>query len=75
MKIAKQYLLQAVGSLQLCAGQEAGCEAAVHAMIQVFKEEDAQAMIIVDASNAFNRLHREVALRNSEVICPAWLLF
>ncbi len=70
MKIAKSDLQKSVGSLQLCAGQDAGCEAAVHAMSLVFKAEETEAMIFVDASNAFNRLNRQAALRNSEVVCP-----
>ena len=46
------------GSIQLCAGQDAGCEAAVHAMEQLFTADDTEAMILVDATNAFNRLNR-----------------
>ena len=49
MRIVKRDLQNAVGSIQLCAGQEAGCEAAVHAMKQVFEDEDTEAMILVDA--------------------------
>ena len=67
----KRYLQNAVGSIQLCAGQDAGCEAAVHAMAQIFDDNETEAMIFVDASNAFNRLNRQVALRNTEVVCPA----
>ena len=36
MRIARQDLLYAAGSSQLCAGQIGGCEAAVHAMKQIF---------------------------------------
>ena len=36
MSVIGQDVLKAAGPLQLCAGQEAGCEAAVHAMRQVF---------------------------------------
>ena len=39
-------------------------------MIWVLEEEDTKAMILMDALNAFNCLNREVALHNSEVICP-----
>ncbi len=49
---ARQDLMDAIGSLQLCAGQDAGCEASVHAMTRVFDEKDTEAMIFVDASNA-----------------------
>ena len=70
-KTTKRYLQNAVGSIQLCAGQDAGCEAAVHAMAQIFDDNETEAMIFVDACNAFNRLNRQVALRNTEVVCPA----
>ena len=58
------------GSLQLCAGQEAACEAGVHAMRSVFEDEGTEAILLVDASNAFNTLNRQVALRNVLNLCP-----
>ena len=36
MRIARQDLLYAAGSSQLCAGQIGGCEATVHAMKRIF---------------------------------------
>lgn len=71
MKYAKTDLQQAVGPLQLCAGFESGCEAAIHAMSEIFGEEDTEAMIFVDASNAFNSLNREATLVNSLSVCPS----
>ena len=68
MRIAKYDVQNAVGTIQLCAGQDAGCEAAVHAMERVFADEDTEAMILVDA---FNCLNRQVTLRNCEMVCPA----
>ena len=62
---------EAAGPLQLCAGQEAGCEAAVHAVRQMFESPDTEAAILVDASNAFNSLNRENALRNIQHLCPS----
>jgi len=38
MKIVKYDLQNAVGTIQLCAGQDAGCEAAVHAMEWIFAD-------------------------------------
>ena len=70
MKITRQDLQNAVGSLQLCAGQVAGCEAAVHAMDIIFSDDNTEAMMFVDATNAFNSLNRQVTLLNSQVICP-----
>ena len=71
MRTIKQDLQAAVGSLQLCAGQDAGCEAAVHAMSSIFSEDNTKAMLFVDASNAFNSLNRQFTLLNSEAICPS----
>ena len=71
MRTVKRDLQDAVGSIQLCAGQDAGCEAAVHAMECIFAEDDTEAMTLVDATNAFNRLNRQVTLVNCEVICSA----
>ena len=34
MKTTKCFLRNAVGCIQLCAGHDAGCEAAVHAMVK-----------------------------------------
>ena len=60
----------ATGSLQVCSGQLSGCEAAVYSMYKVFYSPDTKAAILVDASNAFNSLNRQVALRNIHLLCP-----
>ena len=62
---------QAAGPLQLCAGQDAGCEAVIHAMRHVFGEVNTEAVLLVDASNAFNSLNRQVALYNLQYLCPS----
>ena len=61
---------EAAGSIQLCSGQTSGIEAAVHAMNEAFHDDDVQAVLLVDASNAFNCLNREAALRNIRHLCP-----
>ena len=58
------------GSLQLCAGQDAGVEAAVHAMRKIFDDSETEAILLVDADNAFNRLNRRVTLLNILHVCP-----
>ena len=67
----KDEIQTVAGPLQLCAGQEAGCEAAIHTMWQVFETPEVEATIIVDASNAFNTLNRQNALRNIQRLCPS----
>ena len=72
MKYSKSEIRCSVGPLQLCAGFQSGCEAAIHAMRKIFEEEDTEAMMIfVDASNAFNQLNRETTLFNCQSVCPA----
>ena len=66
----KHDIQDAVGPLQLCAGFEGGCEAAIHAMQQLFSLPQFDAVIQVDASNAFNSLNRQTALRNVLHLCP-----
>ena len=62
--------LLSTGPLQVCAGQDGGCEAAVHAMRQFFAEPEVQGALLVDASNAFNTINRQSALHNIKSICP-----
>ena len=40
-------------------------------MQDVYREEDADAILLADASNAVNRLNREACLRNIRHICPS----
>ena len=61
---------EAAGPLQTCAGHGAGAEAAIHAMRQIFENEGTDAVLLIDASNAFNRLNRAAALHNIQIICP-----
>ena len=64
--------IQAVaGPLQVCAGHMAGCEAAVHSMRQVFEWSQSEVVILVDASNTFNSLNCQAALRNIHYLCPS----
>ena len=39
-------------------------------MISIFQNESSEAVLLVDASNAFNNLNRQVALRNIQHLCP-----
>ena len=54
----------------MCAGLRSGSEAAVHAMHSIFEDEETDAVLLVDASNAFNALNRAAALHNIRVLCP-----
>ena len=70
MTIVKPDILDATGYSQLCAGQEAGCEIAVHTVTDLYECDDTHGFIQIDASNAFNSIKRKVLLHNIKVICP-----
>ena len=40
-------------------------------MNKIFDSKDTEAVILVDASNAFNRLNRQATLLNCDAICPS----
>ena len=69
--MTKEDIQDAVGPLQLCAGHDAGCEAAIHAMRKIFDDEETEGVLLVDAKNAFNSLNRSAALHNCQVLCPS----
>ena len=48
----KDDILMAAGPMQLCAGQESGCEAAVHVMQKLFNSPEVEAVLLVDAFNS-----------------------
>ena len=70
-KVVGNDVQEAAGPLQACAGHEARCEAAIHAMREIMSSDETQAVLLVDASNAFNRINRQAALHNIGVICPS----
>ena len=69
-RVAKQDVINASGTMQVCAGQKSGGEAAIHAMRNIFEADETDAALLVDASNAFNSLNRAAALNNIRVLCP-----
>ena len=71
LKVVGDDVKLAAGTLQTCAGHEAGCEAAIHAMKEIESMDQTEAMLLVDATNAFNILNRKAALHNIGVICPS----
>ena len=56
---------------QLCLGQKGGIEYAIHSLRSAYEDKNNEAMLLIDADNAFNSLNRELALKNVEVLCPS----
>ena len=69
MRTFRSEIMDSAGNFQLCAGQRAGCEAAVHAMKEIFDENECGDVLLV-ADNAFNRINRKVMLHNIRIVCP-----
>ena len=67
---ARDDIIASVGSLQVCAGHEAGCESLIHAMRTVYKENSVEAILLVNPSNAFNSVNTNAFLHNAEIIRP-----
>ena len=60
MSIVKGDVTKAVWNLQLCGGQDAGCETTVHSMHDVFRTNKTEVVLLVDDENAFNFINRQV---------------
>ena len=67
--VTKPDVIDASGSLQVCAGHKSGSEAANHAMRSIFDADETDAVLLIDASNAFNALNRAAALHNIRMLC------
>ena len=54
----------------MCAGQDSGCESAIHAVHDLFNHPETEPILLIDASNAFNSQARHTALLNIQELCP-----
>ena len=61
----------AAGPLQVCAGQVAGCKAAIHTMRDFYCDNRLEVALLVVSSNAFNSVNCQAALHNISILCPA----
>ena len=68
--VLKEDIQLAAGPLQTATGLQSGAEAAIHSMRSMFEDDRTDAVILVDARNAFNSLNRQAALHNIRVIFP-----
>ncbi len=65
----KDDFKESAGPLQVCAGHKVRAEAPIHALQEIFQEENTQGVLLIDASNAFNSLNWNVALHNTKLLC------
>ena len=62
----------AASALQTCADHDAGVEATIHAMKEIFSGGNTDAVLLVDASNAFNQVNCQSAQHNISILCPSF---
>ena len=55
----------------MCGGQISGIEEAFHVARCAFELEENEAILVVDATNAFNMLNHQVALPKIWRLCPS----
>ena len=71
-RLLKDDMQGATESLHTTTGLKAGAEAATNTMQTIFKDPLTELVILVDESNAFNSLNREVALHNIKIACSSF---
>eukprot|EP00117_Sycon_ciliatum_P024410 scpid94111/ scgid20487/ len=71
MAAIEKDVVIATAPTQLCVGIPSACEVAVEALSSVFAKEESEAILLVDATNAFNSVNRAAALNNIPRVCPA----
>ena len=70
MFIVERNVLQATAPLQLCVRVCSACKPAVHAMQKMYANEGMEAVLLVNASNAFNTLSHIASRHNVQSLCP-----
>ena len=75
MNLIADDVLESSGCVQIFAGLKGGAEAAIHAVRKLFEDNDNDAVLLIDASNAFNSLNRKAALHNIGSLCPVMHIF
>ena len=75
MHVTKPDVIDASGSLQVCAGHKSGSEAAIHAVRSISDADETDAVLLIDASNAFNAVNRAAVLHNIRVLCPTLVTY
>ena len=68
--VLKEDIQNTAGPLQTATGLQSREEAAIHSTQCMFEDDRTDAVILVDARNAFSSLNRQAALQDIRVICP-----
>ena len=74
-KIAVKVIVSVLKEDVIKCPQEAGIEAAIHSMNMLYEDEYTDAVLLVDACNAFSSLNRQSFLHNITYLCPLIAIF
>ena len=66
-----QDLTSLGGNMQLCLGQKCGIEHAIHSLRYSFDDPENEAILLIDAKNAFNVINKRTAFENVKALCPS----
>ena len=69
MMLCIEDVTKAAGSLQLSAGQDVDAEPTIHTMRDIFADISIDAVLLIDAENAFNSIKFKLMLHNLKFIC------
>ena len=72
-KCLKNVLISLGSNYQFCPGQKCGIEYAIHTLRDQFSKISADAVLLINAGNAFNSLNRKLALKNIKNTSPSLL--
>ena len=67
--ISKDFL-ELGSNKQVCLGQKSGIEFAIHSLREKYEESDTEALLLLEADNAFNSVNREL-VKSCEILRPA----
>ena len=76
-KFLKLDIIDSTAPIQVCGGLPGAVEAAIHSVRRTFNDPNTEAVLLVDAENAFNSLNRSAALNNLQYIyiCPEFFKY
>ena len=75
VSVLKKDVIKYTGTSQVCAGQEAGIDVAIHSINMMYEDENTDVILLPDASKAFSSLNRELFLHNISYLCPSIVIF
>ena len=73
IKCLKNNFMSLGSNYLLCLGQKCGIEYAIHTLRDQNSKFSADAVLLIEAENAFNSLSRKLTLKNIENTCPSFL--